>query len=361
MKIVIATPLYPPDSGGPATDSALLVKHLPTHGIEVEVYSFGRVRHLPRGIRHLRYAYGLWRRARTADAIVAMDTFSVCLPAALVARMTDKRFIVRVPGDFAWEQAAQRFGVTDTIEIFQQKKYGFRVEMLRTLQRFAVRRADLVVACSDFLKNIVAEWGVAPARLTRIYLGLDFNDLVEAPRNVPEGKIIFSVGRLVPWKGFSTLISIMTELPGWHLVIAGNGPMHKELEEQVRVRGIADRVTFTGALPRAQVLGWYRQADVYAANTSFESFSYQLLEAMISGIPVVTTPVGSVPELFKDGIEGVLCTPNDLHAFRNAIMSIESEPALWKKRTEAAVRKAHEFSAARSTELFAQALKKICV
>src|SRR5487761_2311315 len=102
MRIVIATPLYPPDSGGPATDTALLEKHLPAHGIDVDVYSFGRVRHLPRGIRHLRYAYGLWKCARTAEAIVAMDTFSVCLPAALVARVAGKRFIVRVPGDFAW-------------------------------------------------------------------------------------------------------------------------------------------------------------------------------------------------------------------------------------------------------------------
>ena len=360
MKIVIATPLYPPEIGGPATDSQLLAKHLPTYGIDVEIYSFGEVRHLPRGIRHLRYAYGLWRRTRTADVIVAMDTFSVCLPAALVARAAGKRFVVRVPGDFAWEQAVQRFGVTDTIEAFQQRHYGFRVETLRTLQRFAVRQADLIVACSDFLKNIVATWSIAPIRLTRMYLGLDFDDHIEAPQNVPDGKIIFSVGRLVPWKGFSMLIDLLSELPEWQLVIAGGGPMRAALEEHARAIAVIDRVTFTGALPRAQILGWYRRADAYAANTSFESFSYQLLEAMVSGVPVVTTPVGSIPELLEDGVEGVLCAPNDLRAFQDAITSIEKDPTLWARRTEAAKKKANTFSATRSAELLAKALKTIC-
>jgi glycosyltransferase involved in cell wall biosynthesis len=360
MKLVIATPLYPPEIGGPATDAALLVKHLPASGVTAAVYSFGAVRHLPRGIRHLRYFWGLWRRSRGVDCIVAMDTFSVCLPAALVASVTGKRFVVRVPGDFAWEQGVQRFGVTDSIEAFQKKRYGVSVELLRMLQRFAVMRADLVVACSDFLKGIVAEWGVAPARLTRIYLGLDFDDAIEAPAVAPEGKILFSVGRLVPWKGFAMLVDIMPELPGWHLVIAGDGPMRPSLEERARALSVTDRVTFVGALLRAQVLGWLKRADAFAFNTSFESFSYQLLEAMASGVPIITTPVGSIPELITDGSEGILCTPNDAQAFRDAVRSVESEPAVWKGRTEAAVHKAHMFGAARSAELFAEALKKIC-
>ncbi|MDR3548048.1 MAG: hypothetical protein P4M11_07255, partial [Candidatus Pacebacteria bacterium] len=134
MKLVLATPLFPPDSGGPATDAALLAKELPKHGIETVVCSFGKVRHLPSGIRHVAYAFEVWKEARRADGIVAFDTFSACLPAAWVARVLRKPLIIRVPGDFAWEQATQRFGVTDSIEVFQTKRYGFRVEMTRWLQ-----------------------------------------------------------------------------------------------------------------------------------------------------------------------------------------------------------------------------------
>jgi glycosyltransferase involved in cell wall biosynthesis len=336
------------------------MKYLPEYGIEARVYSFGSVRHLPLGIRHVCYAYGLWRVVKNADTIIAMDTFSVCVPAAIVARLTRKFFVVRVPGDFVWEQAVQRFGVTDSIETFQNKRYGFWVETLRALQQKAVQQADIVVVCSDFLKHVVLAWGVLPSRLTRIYLGLDFDDESTAPTNVPEGKILFSVGRLVPWKGFSMLIELLTLLEGWHLVIAGDGPMRSSLLSKAHDLGVEERVTFTGALPRAQVLGWYKRATVYAFNTSFESFSYQLLEAMASGVPIVTTSVGSIPELLQHGVEGVLSTPDDKEAFRTAILSVEAEPLLWKDRTYQAVEKAKTFSASHSAELFAQALKSVC-
>ena len=156
------------------------------------------------------------------------------------------------------------------------------------------------------------------------------------------------------------LIDLLPELPGWQLVVAGDGPMRPALEAQARSAGVADRVTLTGALPRAQVLGWYRRADACVLNTSFESFSYQLIEAMASGVPVIATPIGSIPELLTDGAEGILCAPNDKNAFRDAVLSITNEPSLWKVRTEAAVRKAHSFGAAASAAAFAQALKTVC-
>ena len=361
MKLVLATPLFPPDSGGPATDSVLLYKELPTYGIEATVCSFGTVRHLPRGIRHLCYTYNLLISSFGANGIIAFDTFSVCLPAVFVSRLLFIPLIVRVPGDFAWEQASQRFGVTDSIEVFQKKRYSFKVEMMRSLQSFAARSSVLLVVPSDFLRGIVAQWGIAPKRLVRIYLGLDFNEETTAPSNVPEGKILFSLGRFVPWKGFSMLIALMPDLPkGWHLVLAGNGLLREQFEQEVCELGVADRVTFTGDIPRPEALGWYRRADAFALNTSFESFSFQILEAMTSGTPIITTAIGSIPELITNGVEGVLCTPNDSEAFKKAIVSVETEPEKWKTRTEAAKRKAQEFSTTASVSAFVSLVTKIC-
>lgn len=361
IKVLLATPLYPPDSGGPATDAALLNKLLPHHNIDVEVYSFGSVRRFPKGIRHIIYAVGLWKRSRGIDCIVAMDTFSVCLPAACIAKLTRTLLVVRVPGDFAWEQATQRFGVTDSIEVFQHKKYGFKVELLRTLQKFSMRRADLSVACSDFLKNIVATWGVDPKKLIRIYLGIDFNEISSAPKHPPGGKNIFSLGRFVPWKGFSMLIEMLRELPEeWNLVIAGDGPLRSSLEHQAHQLGISQRVIFTGVISRAEVFGWLRHADAFVLNTSFESFSFQVLEAMESGTPVITTAIGSIPELMRNGIDGILCTPNDKESFKRAVLSTISEPEVWSQRTQSAKTRALTFSTERSVGLFAEELKKLC-
>jgi glycosyltransferase involved in cell wall biosynthesis len=366
MKVLLATPLYPPDSGGPATDAALLYRELPKQGIEVAVCSFGSVRHLPRGIRHVRYAYELYKHSRqniagSIDVIVAMDTFSVCLPAMIVARLMHKKFVVRVPGDFAWEQATQRFGVTDTIEVFQTKRYGWKVELIRSLQKFAVRRADLIVTISHFLESIVLQWGVPSNRLTLTYLGMDFTEKVVMPREVPAGKILFTLGRFVPWKGFSMLIELMPELPhDWHLVVVGDGPFRQSLEEKARVLDVASRITFTGVIARAEVLGWYRRADVFVLNTAQENFSFQVLEAMAASKPIITTTVGSLPELITDGIDGVLCLPNDREAFKEAILSTQRESELWHQRAENAEKKAKRlFSADAAGRAFAEALKTL--
>lgn len=360
MKIVIATPLYPPEIGGPATDAASLVAYVRTQGIESTICPFSRVRHLPKVIRHFVYGLHLARAMRGADCVVAFDTVSVGLPAALAARLMRVPLIVRVPGDYAWEQSVQRFGVTDSIDVFQKKRYGFRVELLRSIQRFVVRSATRSIAPSDYFKHLMSGWGMKPERLIRIYLGVDFDKPIEAPRAVPDGKILFSLGRLVPWKGFGMLIDLLPELPGWHLVITGDGPLRGTLRAQAHTLGVEERVTFTGALPYAEVLGWYRRADAFALNTSFESFSFQIVEAMMSGVPVITTTVGNIPELIENGVEGVLCAPDDIEAFRNAIVSVETESELWKKRTAAAVEKAHRFSIATSMQLFVEALKNIC-
>jgi glycosyltransferase involved in cell wall biosynthesis len=365
MKLVLATPLFPPDSGGPATDAAQLHAELPKYGIETVVCSFGSVRHLPSGIRHLVYLGKLLKCAKGTDGIIALDTFSACLPAAIVSKLIRKPLIVRVPGDFAWEQATQRFGVTDTIEEFQKKRYGWSVEIMRSLQRFAARSAALLVVPSDYFRDIVLQWGVNAGRAKRIYLGLDFTEKPVVPSSVPEGKILFSLGRFVPWKGFSMLISLMCEqsnpeLSEWHLVIAGDGLLRAELERQVRELDVSSRVTFTGLIPHAEALGWLRRADAFALNTSFESFSFQILEAMASGVPVITTAVGSIPELITNGVEGVLCAPDDREAFKTAILSTQTGSEKWRERSELAQRKAAEFSIEKSVRLFADELTHIC-
>lgn len=359
LKILIATPLYAPDSGGPAMEAALLVHELPKEGIDVQVCSFGRVRHLPRLVRHMKYALDLLNKSKNVDFIVAIDTFSVCIPAALVSIITGKKFVVRVPGDFAWEQSVQRFGVEDDIVSFQNKHYGWKIEALKLMEKLAVRRADLVVTCSEFLKKIVSGWGVNENKLMSIYLGIDLEEKFVLPQR-PEGRIIFSLGRFVPWKGFGMLVDIMLELPSeWKLVIVGDGPLKKSLQEEVTTRSLNDRVFMPGILPREHVLGWYRACDVFVLNTYQENFSFQTLEAMAAGANIITTTTGALPELITNGVEGVLCEPGDKEAFKSAILSTETDLSMWKARREKARNKSNNFSEKESAEKFAQALRNL--
>lgn len=360
MKITLATPLYPPEIGGPATDSATLASVLTQRGMEVTVQPFSSVRDRPKLIRHLAYLWLLVRSARGAAAIVAFDTVSVGLPAALAAFVLRIPLIVRVPGDYAWEQGVQRFHVSDSIETFQRTRYGLAVEVLRWVQRFVARRAALVVVPSDYFKTIVSTWEVPSERLVRIYLGIDTALEAIRPEERPAGKVLFSVGRFVPWKGFTLLLRLLVDFPEWRAVIAGDGPLRSVLEAQARVLGVSERVLFTGVLPRAEVLGWCAAANAFVLNTSFESFSFQVLEAMSVGGAVITTRAGSLPELLTDDACGVLCEANDHEAFRQALASIDTDPTAWQKRRLAAKERANRFTLATSGAAFAEAIETLC-
>ena len=99
MKIVLATPLYPPEIGGPATYAKLLEEGLPSSGIEVALVKFSEVRHLPKLIRHYAYYRRVLAAVRRADAVLALDPVSVGLPAMWAARKAGKPFVVKIVGD----------------------------------------------------------------------------------------------------------------------------------------------------------------------------------------------------------------------------------------------------------------------
>lgn len=365
MKILIATGIYPPDVGGPATYSKFLFDELPKNGIEVSVLSFGagKFKHFPKGIKHFAYFLEVLRLGESADIIFAQDPVSVGLPAMFAAKILRKKFILKIVGDYAWEQGSQRFGVADTLDIYLSRKYGFKVEFLRFLQKLVAQKASRIIVPSNYLKKVISSWGVEPSKITVIYNAFEMTP--GTATNVPkeeikkqlglEGKLIVSAGRLVPWKGFDALIEIMPELAkkfgdtlderaGLKLIIIGDGPERKRLEIVRNRVWLVGKIVFTGSLPRDVVLDYLKAADVFALNTSYEGLSHQILEAMSLGAPVVTTDVGGNPELVIDGVTGFLVQFNDKFAFAEKIDKILSDNVLAQKLAENAKIKAAEFS-----------------
>jgi glycosyltransferase involved in cell wall biosynthesis len=318
MIILIATGVYPPESGGPATYTKLLEEQLPKLGFVVRVLPFRAVRHLPRVLRHIAYFFACLRQARGADMVYAQDPVSVGLPAYFAALFLGKKFMVRLGGDYAWEQARQRFGVEDELDEFQIKKYGWRVELLRGVQRFVVRRARAVVVPSEYMKGIVGKWTAAGA-VHRIYSSIDLAPPTEAPQGRPEGFLVVSFGRQVPWKGFEALRQVVAREPAWHLKIFSE-------------------------LPYPQAMGWLKAADVYVNNSTYEGLSHQLVEAFALGTPVVATRVGGNPELVADGETGLLVPPKDNEALWAAIKKVYDNREAARLRAQNAKARAQEFS-----------------
>ncbi len=330
MRILIATGLYPPESGGPATYTKLLEEKLPPHGFEVSVLPFSTVRHLPKLIRHAVYFWKCINKASRADVVYAQDTLSVGLPAALASFFSGKKFVVRVPGDYAWEQARQRFGVEDDLDAFQKKRYGFYTELLRTLQRFVVRRARAVVVPSEYMKRIAEEW--APGKVHRIYSSVK----IPTPKNPnrPQGFFVVTVARPVPWKGLDGLRRVVAREKHWNLRIIND-------------------------LPYAEAMGWVKAADVFVLNSTYEGLSHALVEAMTLGTPVIATRAGGNIELVADQKTGLLIPPENDDALYAALKNIEQDRRAAQLRAEAAQRAVLEFSIEKTIIQLVELLQKL--
>lgn len=347
-SVLIATGIFPPDIGGPATYSALMARELPGRGIRTALLTYGPrgiSRRIPKGLRHLCYFAACLCKAWQRDIVFAQDPLSAGLPALAAARLLRRRFVIRLAGDYAWEQSTQRCGVTDSIDVFQERRYGFPVEAFRAIQRCVARRADAVVAPSRYFGGIVRGWGVPAERINVIYNGITLDPAERCPDNGrSDARCIVSAGRLVPWKGFATLIEVLRDLPGWRLVIVGEGPERKNLESRIQNLELGERVRITGALQQAAVLRELCAASVFVLNTSFESFSFQVVQAMHAGVPVVTTAIGSLPEIIDDGQDGLLLPPNDRPAIAAAVRRLAGDQALRTRIVSNAREKAKRFS-----------------
>ncbi len=364
MKILIATGIYPPDIGGPATYSKLLNDELPKRGIGVAILSFGEVRKLPKVIRHCAYFFKLLKRSKGCDIIYAQDPVSVGLPTLLACKITGKKFFIRVAGDYAWEQAAQRHGVEDSIDEFQKKKYGFRTELLRSVQRFVVGRAHTVITPSIYFRSLVAGWSKRQKRVFHIYNGIEFPAITQSKNDarnqlgIPSNSLaVVSAGRLVPWKGFFKLIDVIENLTKsatakshYKLYIIGDGPDRSSLEKYVADKDLKSNVVLTGSIPRQRLFSYLIAANAFVLNTSFESFSFQIVEAMHAGAPVVSTDIGNIAEIVEDGKSGILLKPDDKEAFEAAILKVMNEPRFREEMVANAREKSKFFSINRTLD-----------
>jgi glycosyltransferase involved in cell wall biosynthesis len=136
---------------------------------------------------------------------------------------------------------------------------------------------------------------------------------------------LVSVARLVPWKGFDQLISVVAK-NGWSLRIVGDGPLRGQLED--RARKVRAKVEFSGHVLQSDVTPIIRRARIFVLNSSYEGLPHIVLEAMAAKVPVVATAVGGTPETIIDGITGLLVPAGDATALEERIALLLAKPAL---------------------------------
>lgn len=346
MRLVIATPLYPPEIGGPATYAELLKEELPGRGIEVELVKFSDVRHLPKLIRHYVYYRRVLKAVRRADAVFALDPVSVGLSAMKAARKAGKPFFVKIVGDYAWEQGQQRFSITQNLDEFvKEKNVPFPVRILRKVQTRVAQSAACVIVPSEYLKSIVGAWGIPHEKIEVIYNAVPLEELGSVPGGVAglSRPLVVTAGRLVPWKHVDSIIDAVGQISGASLAVIGDGPERAALARRANEK-LPGRAVFTGSLPHRDLLAVLKAADLLILNSSYEGLSHLLIEAQALGVPTIATNVGGNPEVITDGENGLLIPVADTQALAVAIKRLISDSGLRARLLAGAKESAKRFS-----------------
>ncbi len=369
MRILIATGIFPPQIGGPATYSKLLLEELPQRGFSVQVVNFGNYLKLPKIIRHIGCFFVIFWRGFFTDILYAQDPVSVGLPTLLVAKILHKRFYLKVVGDYAWEQFQieneKRKMKDESLEEFQGKKLDWRTEVKKKIERSVARGARRIIVPSEYLKKIVILWGTEKEKIAVIYNGFNPPSLREDKGTLRKrlgmrGWCVLSVGRFVPWKGFATLIEMMPNLlkrnPETSLFIAGDGPDREVLEKKIIELGLENNVFLLGKLLQEKLFEYIKASDVFVLNTAYEGFSHQILEVMALGTPVITTPAGGNREIVQDHKSGILVPYNDSLLFEKAVEELRIDNELRNNIIKNAQEKVKEFSNERMLETLTREL-----
>lgn len=358
-RILIATGIYPPDIGGPATYTKLLEEELPQRGFVVTVANFAVYRRIwPKGLSHLFYFCRLLFYLPVNDIIYVQDPVSVGWPTYLACCLGRRKYYLKIVGDYAWEQGRQRFGVKDLLDDFATKPpqtYSWPVALLKKIETWVAKGATGIIVPSNYLKKIVSAWGVNPEKITVIYNAfagvpnLAYYHQTDWRQTLGlSGQIMVSVGRLVPWKGFANLIEAIARLrdnfPQLQLLIIGSGPEQSALENLIIEQGLTDRVRLLGEMPRNELFKYLATADIFVLNTSYEGFSHQLLEVLTFGLPILTTNIGGNPELIESGYNGLLVPPDDRQALVENIGRLLTDRVLARQLAEHGIVSVKKFS-----------------
>lgn len=199
--------------------------------------------------------------------------------------------------------------------------------LLKPVTRRIWRDAGKVVALSDALAA-TAHQTSPDIDIDVIPNGIDTEQFSPpAVRSGSEPVRLITVARLLERKGIHTILQACAKpsrLPV-QLQIVGTGPYDSTLRQMVDDLDLSDRVQFLGFVPNEDLPKYYRDADIFVLPSAIESFGLVFAEAMACGLPIAASNVGGIPETVRDGVDGLLCPPNDPMALRENIITLMSD------------------------------------
>ncbi len=343
-RVVLVAHEFAPRFGGMETVARTLALGLLDQGIDVRVYAtrhFGpETSGLPQGTVRRLFSSGmnLW-----SDLLATLDALLVDAPD--VVHLCNAGLAPWVPALRAAFPAAVSINVHGNDLLAPWARHDGQEAAYRASLVGGLRAADVVIAVSSFSARLARLAGARRAAIQVVENGVDSVRFRPGPAEVllasrmgiaPDDEVVLTVSRLVPRKGHATALRAMAEVlrhrPRALYVYTGESArLSPELEALARELGIVDRVRAIGMVDDGDLPAIYRMARVFLllseeSATDVEGFGVALLEAAASGLPVVATRTGGIPEAVADGSTAVLVPPADASATARALASLLADP-----------------------------------
>ena len=218
-------------------------------------------------------------------------------------------------------------------------------EIYRDLYKYSFTHADRVILLSHTWKQEAINAFNLPEHKMEVL----YNPCPQTKPSAPEGRenYILFAGTLTHRKGYDDLIkafaAIAHQYPGWRLKLAGNGEIENGKKLAAKY-GIENQTDFLGWINGDDKDKAFRHASIYCLPSYSEGFPMGVLDAWAYHLPVVTTPVGGIPDVGIDGENLLLFTPGDVHSLSVKLNMLMSDAILYKKLSDASADFANKFS-----------------
>jgi glycogen(starch) synthase len=360
-KVCFISPEYLPLSGGTGSYVYYLSNELMKNGYDINIITGGQKAkdiklspqlsvnflQIPKTpiVKSFLFAGNSYRKLRSMRDTLNADITHANLPLVpnfAVPSNIGKAHISTVHSTWEGESNAIRGEPYSRLNANEKFMVSF-TWFLRIFEERMMKRSKRLIAVSDFTrKELTQYYGVSESKIRVIHNGVDTVKFQPAAdkRKVkaelgfnPDDLAIVSVGRLYARKGLFTLIESMPavtcKFPNAKFIISGKGQnteMNK-LINHAQSLGVKDNIIFTGYFPDKKLPKLYQAADVFAFSTFYEHHPFAMLEALATGLPVVTTNVGGIPETIRDGKDGFMCQPFNPKQFSDRILYLLEHPA----------------------------------
>ena len=354
MRILLLNYEYPPLGGGAAVATAALAQGLAERGVQVDVVTAGTGtaadRCTPESGHELFEHPGLRlfrvKSSRTGVHQAGMGDAASYLVAALplVRRLMRTHTYDTIHVFFSLPTGAllpflDLRGTPVVVSLRGSDVPGYDPHnrplqvahsLLAPLSRWIWRRADRVVAVCETLGRLALQ-SCPDLRYSVVPNGVDLSLFHPRTESRQPGPIrCLAVARLIERKGLGDLIRAMAllERGRFQLEIVGGGSDEMVLRNLAAEHGLAKEVRFVGPLPRAEVARRYRAADMFTLPSSAEAFGNVFAEALASGLPIVGSSIGGIPDLVEHGTNGLLVQAGNIEALAGAIRYLADDPEM---------------------------------